>query len=143
MGERPGFDGGGERVFGNDDEPGREGAMRQAVVEDDRRGFGVVQHEGQLALGEVRRGEDGNEAACDRSEKRDRVGGTIAQADEDPVAGLQLVPGAEGIGSPKHSLLQRRRSSRSQRRARLDREPPATRIYLLLRSRHAGNIAPC
>ncbi len=105
LGHGPGFDGGGERLFGNDNETGREGAMRQAVVEDDSRGFGVLQHEGQFATGEVRRGRDGNEAARDRSEKRDRVGGAIAQANQDPASGLKLVRGAEGIGSPKHSLL--------------------------------------
>ena len=117
--------------------------MRQAVVEDDGRGFAVVQHERQFALGEVRRCGDGNEAARDGSEKRDRVGGAIAQADENAAAGLQRVLSAEGIGSPKHRLLD------GGVTPSLDVAPvwivnhKQSGFICLLRSRHAGNIAPC
>ncbi len=82
--------------------------MRQAVVEDDGGSFAVVQHEGQLALGEVRRRGNGDEAPRNGAEKGERIGGAIAQADENAAAGLQLVFGAEGIGSPKRRLLQGR-----------------------------------
>ena len=105
-GDRPAFDGGYERCLGDDGENGREGAVRQAVVEDDGGGLTVVQHEREFALGEVRRYGNRDEAARDGSEKRERIGGAIAQADENAVAALQLVFGVKSIGSPKHRVLQ-------------------------------------
>ncbi len=106
LGHRAGLDGNRKGLFREDREIGREGAMGQAVIEQDGGCFAVFQHEGQFPRGEVRRCGDRNEAAGDGAEKCKRIGGAIAQADEDPAAGLQFALGSERIGGAKNRLLQ-------------------------------------